>query len=191
MRGATVACGLVALTAALFGPGPAGAQDPPRRSARGDTELIASAMAAAPRAVARGARIEVPEANGTIRVLRKGSNQFTCFPDSQTTPGSDPQCADSNALEYLQALAARKPPPRGKIGMIYRLLGGVDASSTDPFAARPEPGGTWIRTGPHVVIVGADQAFYDQYPKGAKPDPAVPYVMWAGTPYQRLMVPAR
>jgi hypothetical protein len=41
------------------------------------------------------------------------------------------------------------------------------------------------------MIVGADQGFYDLYPKGANPDTRAPYVMWAGTPYQHLMVPTR
>jgi len=36
------------------------------------------------------------------------------------------------------------------------------------------------------VIVGADAAFYDQYPKDADPDTSMPYVMWAGTPLQHL-----
>jgi hypothetical protein len=39
----------------------------------------------------------------------------------------------------------------------------------------------WIKTGPHVMIVGAEPSFYDGYPKGANPDTSVPYIMWAGT----------
>jgi len=31
----------------------------------------------------------------------------------------------------------------------------------------------------------------DTYPKGADPDTKIPYVMWAGTPYQHLMAPVR
>lgn len=41
---------------------------------------------------------------------------------------------------------------------------------------------------PHVMIVGADQGFYDAYPKNADPDPSGPYVTWAVTPYRHLMV---
>jgi hypothetical protein len=41
------------------------------------------------------------------------------------------------------------------------------------------------------MVVGADQGFYDLYPKGADPDTRAPYVMWAGTPYQHLMVPVK
>jgi hypothetical protein len=62
------------------------------------------------------------------------------------------------------------------------LSGGTDASNTDPYAAKPTTSNHWIKTGPHIMIVGAD----DSYPKGADPDTKSPYVMWAGTPYQHL-----
>ena len=44
---------------------------------------------------------------------------------------------------------------------------------------------------PPSTVVGADQAFYDMYPKSADPDTAMPYVMWPGTPYQHLMIPVK
>jgi hypothetical protein len=50
---------------------------------------------------------------------------------------------------------------------------------------------TCLKTGPHIMVVGGDQAFYDGYPKAADPDTSVPYVMWAGTPYQHLMAPVK
>ncbi len=49
----------------------------------------------------------------------------------------------------------------------------------------------WVKTGPHVMIVGAAPDFYAMYPKDAQPDTSVPYVMWPGTPYQHLMIPVR
>jgi hypothetical protein len=41
------------------------------------------------------------------------------------------------------------------------------------------------------MILGADAAFYDSYPKSPDPDTTAPYVMWAGTPYQHLMAPVK
>jgi hypothetical protein len=41
------------------------------------------------------------------------------------------------------------------------------------------------------MVVGAEASFYDAYPKSADPDTSVPYVMWAGTPYQHLMAPVK
>jgi hypothetical protein len=71
------------------------------------------------------------------------------------------------------------------------LQGGTDASNTDPYAAKPSSGNHWVKTGAHVMVVGADASFYDQYPKSADPNTKMPYVMWAGTPYQHLMVPVQ
>jgi hypothetical protein len=71
------------------------------------------------------------------------------------------------------------------------LAGGTDASNTDPYASKPTANNHWIKTGPHIMVVGADASFYEAYPKNADPDTSVPYVMWAGTPYQHLMAPVR
>ena len=100
-------------------------------------------------------------------------------------------CMDKNAFEWAGAWMGHKTPASGKVGFMYMLQGGTDASNTDPYATKPGAGNHWIKTGAHVMIVGADQGFYDLYPKGADPDTHAPYVMWAGTPYQHLMVPVR
>jgi hypothetical protein len=156
-----------------------------------DAALIKSAMSAAPAKVAANATIVVPEPNGKMRTLREGKNVFTCMPDNPTTPGPDPMCMDKSAMEWVNAWMGHKTPANGKIGLMYMLEGGTDASNTDPYATKPTASNHWVQTGPHVMIVGADQSFYDMYPKGATPDTAVPYVMWAGTPYQHLMIPIR
>ncbi len=52
-----------------------------------DQDLIKSAMSAAPPAVAEHATIVAVSADGTMKVLRKGDNGFTCLPDSPNTPG--------------------------------------------------------------------------------------------------------
>ncbi|GLQ94083.1 hypothetical protein [Dyella acidisoli] len=156
-----------------------------------DAQLIASAMRAAPPGVAKGATIVAMNADGTMRTLRQGTNGYTCMPDTPATPGPDSMCMDKNAMEWVHALVAHKPPPAGKIGMMYMLEGGTDASNTDPYAQKPLPNNHWIKTGPHFMIVGADAAFYDMYPKSPDPDTSMPYVMWAGTPYQHLMAPVK
>jgi hypothetical protein len=156
-----------------------------------NAQLIASAMRAAPPGIAKGATIVAMNADGSMRTLRQGSNGFTCMPDNPATPGPDPMCMDKNAVEWVHAWVAHQPPPAGKIGVMYMLEGGTDASNTDPYAKQPLPSNHWIKTGPHVMLVGADPSFYDMYPKSADPDTSMPYVMWAGTPYQHLMAPVK
>ena len=156
-----------------------------------DQKLIQSAMRAAPKKVSAQATIVAMGADGQMRTLREGTNGFTCMPDNPATPGPDPMCMDKAAWEWAGAWMGHKTPPSGKIGFMYMLAGGTDASNTDPYATKPTVENHWIKTGPHVMIVGADAGFYDMYPKSADPDTAVPYVMWAGSPYQHLMVPIK
>jgi hypothetical protein len=154
-----------------------------------DQDIIASAMKAAPPAVARGAAVVAVGADGAMRTVRKGTNGFTCMADNPATPGPDPMCMDANALEWGKAWMAHKPPPR-KTGFMYMLAGGTDASNTDPFAKAPSKSNHWVKTGPHVMIVG-DPEIVNHYPAKADPDTTLPYVMWSGTPYAHLMIPVR
>ena len=155
-----------------------------------DQQLIDSALRAAPRAVAAHAAVAAAQPDGSMRTLRAGSNGFTCIADEPTTPGPDPMCMDAASMAWVGALLGHKTPPSGKVGLMYMLAGGTDASNTDPYAKSPV-GKHWIKTGPHVMVLGADPEFYAQYPKQEDPDTGAPYVMWAGTPYQHLMVPVK
>lgn len=181
---------LLACTLGLAASAQAQTPQPPTTS-EADLKLIGSAMRAAPRKVAEGATIVAMEAGGKVRTLREGTNGFTCMPDNPATPGPDSMCMDKAALEWVNAWLSRKPPVAGKVGFMYMLEGGTDASNTDPFAEKPTAGNSWITTGAHVMIVGAQPAFYDQYPKSASPDTNLPYIMWPGTPWQHLMIPVR
>jgi len=156
---------------------------------KGGRSLVASAMSAAPAAVARNATVIDVGPNGAIRTVRKGTNGFTCMADNPETPGPDPMCMDANALEWAKAWMGHQPPPR-KVGFMYMLAGGTDASNTDPYAKAPTRANHWVKTGPHVMVVG-DPEILQHYPAGADPNTSEPYVMWGGTPYAHLMIPVR
>ena len=64
-----------------------------------DADKIKSALAAAPASVARDATVMDMV---TMKVLRKGSNGWTCFPDGPS-PGTDPMCLDKNGMEWADA----------------------------------------------------------------------------------------
>jgi hypothetical protein len=162
-----------------------------KAAAPSDQQRIDSAMQAAPAKVASGAKIVGFDDKGAMRTLREGDNGFTCMPDNPNTPGPDPMCMDAAAMDWANAWTSKKPPTAGKVGFMYMLAGGTDASNTDPYAKAPSAENHWVETGPHVMIVGAQPEFYDQYPKSADPDTSAPYIMWAGTPYQHLMVPVK
>jgi hypothetical protein len=155
-----------------------------------DEQIIKNAMSAAPEAIGKDATIIDVGSDGKIRVVRKGSNQFACMADNPNTPGPDPMCADRNAMEWVEAWLSKKEPPKNKVGFMYMLAGGSDASNTDPYAQKPEANNNWVETGSHVMIVGA-KGLLDAYPRSPKPDTSVPYVMWPDTPYEHLMIPVR
>jgi len=176
------------LLALLLMPLAAAAADAPKQT---DAQLIKSALSAAPAGVAKHAAVVAMDANGGMRTLRAGTNGFTCMPDEPSTPGPDPMCLDKMSMGWVHALMTHATPEGGKVGLMYMLAGGTDASNTDPYSTKPSKADHWISTGPHLMIAGADAAFYEAYPKSADPDTSAPYVMWAGTPYQHLMVPVK
>ena len=157
-------------------------------SKAGSPDAVESAESAAPSSIAHAASIMTMDASGNATILRKGTNGWTCIPDSPATPGPDPMCVDTNALKWADAWIHHKPPPQGAVGVMYMLEGGTDASNTDPYATKPTADNDWVKTGPHVMVVGSKDVLAG-YPSGAKPDTSAPYVMWAGTPYAHLMVP--
>jgi hypothetical protein len=171
------------------GSGPIDQHDWMQRGRAADQDpAIRSALSAAPAGVGGGAAVVSMGPDGAMRTLRPGSNGFTCIPDNPSTPGPDPMCMDSNAMEWAMAWIGHRPPP-DKVGLMYMLAGGTDASNTDPYAQRPDSGSDWVSTGPHLMVVGS-ASLLRNYPAGPGPDTRRPYVMWAGTPYAHLMIPA-
>ena len=154
------------------------------------SDPVASAESAAPASIAHDAAVVTVGADGKMTPVRAGKNGWTCMPDAPDTPGPDPMCMDANAAKWAQAWIGHKPPPEGAVGVMYMLEGGTDASNTDPYAKAPTADNDWIKTGPHVMIVGSKEVLAG-YPSGAKPETSAPYVMWSGTPYAHLMVPIK
>jgi hypothetical protein len=178
---------LLLTSAAILAAGPAFAQAP--ASALSDDELIQMAMSAAPAAVAKDARIITVDHDGKVRVLRETTSAWTCMPGHADRATPDPMCGDRNAMDWATAWMAKKEPPAGKVGFMYMLRGDGGASNTDPYAMAATADNNWVRTGSHVMIVGSGAKMLDGYPRDAKPDPAAPYVMWPGTPYEHVMLP--
>ena len=98
-------------------------------------------------------------------------------------------CLDANGVEWANALMSKKDPPKGKMGIGYMLMGGSDASNTDPFATKPNGADKWVDTGPHMMVLNIGNSFAG-YPTTAT-NTKVPYVMFPGTKYAHLMIPVK
>ena len=149
---------------------------------------VSSARAAAPGSVSGDASVVTMDTKGAVTTLVKGTNGWTCMPDNPNKPGPDAMCFDQNAAQWVAAWVAHKPPPANVEGLMYMLGGGTDSSNTDPYATKPTASNDWVKTGPHIMVVGSKDILVG-HPSGARPDTSAPYVMWAGTPYAHLMIP--
>jgi len=147
-----------------------------------DAAYMTQALSAAPKAVADGAAVVRMGEDGGMRTLRPGKNGFTCL-----VMGTDKMCADENSMEFLHAVTSRTPPPN-KIGISYMLAGDKGASNTDPYATAKTATNHWIVTGPHIMVFGPAVKTLG-YTEAKDPDSGKPYMMWAGTAYEHVMIP--
>ena len=159
--------------------------------AQSDEDTIKNATSAAPEAVAAGAAVIAMAADGSMKTLREGTNNFTCMPDNPDSPGNDPMCVDPNGMAWADAWMHKAAPPEGKVGFGYMLQGGSDASNSDPHASAPAAGAQWVDTGPHVMVFNAGDMVSSYPSQKENPDTRQPYVMWPGTPYEHLMIPVQ
>jgi hypothetical protein len=179
---------LVAVTGTLaLGPAwsaPVASQDDADAAAK-----IENAMSAAPSSISANATIldNALDDAGAFVVLREGSNDWSCFPDFPASPGNDPQCLDQTWLDWQYAYFAGEEPNVTVPGLAYMLQGGSDPSNTDPLATEPAAGEEWVSSPPHVMLLLLEDL--DQSVFSTDHASGEPYVMWAGTPYEHIMMP--
>jgi hypothetical protein len=145
--------------------------------------MIENTMSAAPPAISSEATI----LNVDGSVLREGTNGWTCHPDWDVSPGNDPVCTDAVWEALFAAMATGEEFTNTEFGLAYMLQGGSDPSNTDPMALEPAEGEDWITTPPHLML--RLPSGYDLSEFSTDHSSGQPYVMWAGTPYEHIMVP--
>ena len=160
----------------------AGVANAQQQGAGTDAEYMARAMTAAPPEIVQDATI-VRTVNGAMQTLKKGTNEYTCM-----VANTGPMCMAPIAMDWIHAWQTHTHPP-DKLGFIYMLNGDTGMSNTDPWATTQKPGNHWVKTGPHVMVVGSGVKKMAGFPRRPDPDPTKPYVMWPGTPYEHLMLP--
>jgi hypothetical protein len=166
---------------------PAAVVAPP---APGTTEWkIRNAMSAGPEYVVSGAKLlEIVPSDTALPVLRAGTNDWTCFTDNPNTPANDPTCSDDQAMKWFEDFIAHRPPRLTGMGVAYALQGAQLASLADPFKQKPDSGQAWVDIPPSIFIMMPDARAYRGLP--TTPTAGKPWVVYAGTPYAVLVVPA-
>src|SRR5215468_11799174 len=57
------------------------------------------------------------------RVIRRGTNGWTCMPDIPGRPQHDPMCADETTMKWFRAVMEGRKPNIDRVGLSYMLLG--------------------------------------------------------------------
>jgi pyruvate/2-oxoglutarate dehydrogenase complex dihydrolipoamide dehydrogenase (E3) component len=132
-------------------------------SAHSDEWKIANALSAGPAGITDGATVIDWPANPKDgmshgRVLRQGTNGWTCMPDVPGRPQHDPMCVDETMMKWLDATLAGKKPDIDRVGLSYMLMGEAREGQGVTPAKDPSQVKEWFCIGPHIMIVLPDSA---------------------------------
>lgn len=97
-------------------------------------------------------------------------------------------CLDGPWLAWAEAWQGKSEVTIDRLGVGYMLAGDTGASNSDPYATDPSAVDDWVDAGAHLMIIVPDSAALEGLP--TDPDNGGPWVMWKGTPYAHVMVPA-
>lgn len=145
---------------------------------------IARAMSAAPSDISSKAKIV--DVDG--KVLRKGTNGWTCMPGISLIPGDNhPMCNDEVWMRWMKAATEGKEFSTDVIGVSYMLQGDALVNNANPQATNPKDGGVWVAEGPHIMLLMPQHEMMASLPRS--PFSGGPYVMWDKTPLVHVMLP--
>jgi hypothetical protein len=141
-----------------------------------DAEKIAGALRAGPAFITKDATVlDWPSAaGGEYRLLRRGSNEWTCLPAIPGYPHDaidsgfkeEPGCYDPIFLRAMQDSIAGRTPHIDRIGISYMYLG----------AWKSAKGGSGheFHVGPHLMVLGPNQDEFQGFNRDATN--GMPYV---------------
>lgn len=115
-----------------------------------DAEKIADALRAGPRFITNGATIlDWPSSRGgEYRVLRSGTNAWTCLPGIPGYTYDEPGCFDPAFMKWMKESLAGEAPDIETVGVSY-MYGGAWV----PNLSGPGPKAQDFHVGPHIMIV--------------------------------------
>jgi len=154
---------------------------------KADAEKIASALGAGPKFVTQNATVlDWPtSSNGEFRVLRTGSNGWTCLPGFPGTNHDEPGCFDQAFLQFMKDSVAGRTPNVQSLGISY-MYGGKWV----PNKSHALGSGNEFHVGPHIMIIGLDKTMMQALNQdGSNGEPYVNHL--PGHPELFLVIPIR
>jgi hypothetical protein len=115
-----------------------------------DAGKIADALSAGPSFITKNATIlDWPSTPGAkYRVLRKGTNGWTCLPGIPGYPHDEPGCFDQTFFQWIKDSLAGRQPHIEKIGISY-MYGGAWVPDKSGHGSKDGE----FHVGPHIMIV--------------------------------------
>jgi hypothetical protein len=120
-----------------------------------DADKLTDALRAGPKFVTTNATVlDWPATpGGEYRVLRKGTNQWTCLPGVPGYSHDEPGCFDPAFMAWIKESLAGKEPHIHKIGIAYMYVGAWVPNKSDVASKEDE-----FHVGPHVMIVSPHES---------------------------------
>ena len=132
------------------------AQTMPKDHPATDAQKIVDALRAGPTFITKGATIlDWPATpDGPYRLLRKGTNEWTCLPGVPGYSHDEPGCFDPTFMQWIKDSLAGRDPHIETVGIAYMYVGAwVPNKSGDPNT----PKGEDFHVGPHIMIVSPNE----------------------------------
>lgn len=162
------------------------AQMPAPRKSKSDAEKMVSALQAGPEFVTRNATVlDYPASpTGEFRVLRAGTNGWTCLPGLPEGTDDEPGCFDQVFLEFLKDSIAGRTPNVQRIGISYMYSG-----KWVPNKSHARGSGNEFHVGPHVMIIGLDRKLLEAFNQdGSNGEPYVNRLLFPGNHSEVFLV---
>jgi hypothetical protein len=130
------------------------AQTPASRKSQSDEDKVAAALQAGPKFVTQNATVlDYPTSpGGELRILRAGTNGWTCLPGAPGAAHDEPGCFDQVFLQFIKDSIAGRAPNLQSIGISYMYRGKWLANTSHAMGSGDE-----FYVGPHIMILGLDQ----------------------------------
>jgi hypothetical protein len=143
-------------------------------------EKISRALSSGPANVTRDATVAEMDDAGDLKVLRQGSNEFTCVPGNPKVLGKPPYCADRAAVQWNIDRIQHKPGPTiREPGIEYMLAGAMVKNGADP-------NGPPVHVPPHWMILWPFDIANSGLSTSRKQAGA--YILLPGTPWAHIHV---
>jgi hypothetical protein len=153
----------------------ANAQTAPPDHPSTDADKIADALRAGPRFITKDATLlDWPTTpGGEYRVLRQGTNEWTCLPGVPGYPHDEPACFDPTFMQWMKDSLSGREPHIDRIGISYMYAGAwvPNKSAKDNGSKSDE-----FHVGPHMMIVSPHQNQEELRPLSHDGSNGMPYV---------------